>query len=518
MSFDDQAHQLSMAARSSYQMLRGLSFKQRLAELKALRQAILMRKHDIVDQVCQEVGKSKTDALIAEVLGTLDWLYWLEKNAKKLLKEKKVATPITLLGKKSRLVHEPYGWVLVICPWNYPFHNAITAIAAAFIAGNSVVYKPSEYSPCYGLIESILKNCKYLQKAVHIGYGDGLLGRALIEQKPGKIFFTGSESTGSKIMAQAAQHIIPVELELGGKDPMLVFEDAQLHRAVAASLWGAFTNAGQSCSAVERLLVQESIYPSFRKLLLEEAKKLIVSNYDADGSVDIGRMSVEFQREKVITHVKDALDKGASIIHGRLPTRDTLLVEPIILENVTEYMLVWKEESFGPILPIMRFKDEAEAIEKANEGDFGLCASVFTDNKKRAYRVTRALDAGGISINNVNMSEGNPALPFGGYKKSGFGKLRGAEGLLGFTRSKAVLIDKNVRKIEANWYPYTPEKYNYFLNFISALYSSRWFRLVKVAYYGLRMEAFSQLPRLKVQAKLGQSKKDGKQGVTEYMG
>ena len=248
-------------------------------------------------------------------------------------------------------------------------------------------------------------------------------------------------------------------------------------------------------------LVERSFYPRFKKLLLEEAKKLVVANYDSKGDVDIGRMSVEFQREKVITHVKDALNKGAKLLHGKIPTRDSLLVEPIILEDVSEHMLVWREESFGPILPIMQFDSEAQAVELANQGDFGLCASIFTGNKARARRLTRALDVGGISINNVNMSEGNPGLPFGGFKKSGFGKLRGPEGLLGFTRSKAVLIDKNVRKIEANWYPYTQAKYAFFLNFISALYESRWFRLIKVAYYGLRMEAFSQLPRLKIQKK-----------------
>ena len=482
-------------AYAAYIQQRGVTTHERVEQIRAVKKAILAKRESIVERVMAEVGKSRTDALIAEIIGAVDWLQWLERRARQVLADEKVPTPITLLGKKSRLYHEPYGVVLIICPWNYPFHNAITGIAAAYVAGNAVIYKPSEHAPCQGLVEEILSAAPLLHAAVKVVYGDGKTGSELIEQKPGKIFFTGSCATGEKIMMQAARHLIPVELELGGKDPMIVFADAGLKRPVAGALWGAFTNAGQSCSAVERLLIEDKAHDAFVANLIDEASKLRVAEGDSKGDVDIGRMTVGFQRDKVVAHVSDALAKGAKIVFGHVPTTDDLLVKPIILTEVTPDMQVWREETFGPVLPIMRFTDEGDAVRLANDSDYGLCASIFTADRARADRITRALEVGGVSVNNVNMSEGNPGLPFGGYKRSGFGKLRGPEGLLGFTRSKAVLIDSAGDKIEANWYPYTPGKYDRFVRFIGALYTAHWGRLVRIAWTGLKLEAFSQKPR-----------------------
>ncbi|VVN49806.1 Aldehyde dehydrogenase [Pseudomonas fluorescens] len=482
------------SARTALRSHSALSTRARLAELSILKRTILANRSLIIEQIMAAVGKCRTDALIAEILGTLDWLNWLENNAERLLKPEKIKTPITLLGKQSLLLHEPLGVVLIICPWNYPFHNAITGIAAAIVTGNSVVYKPSEHAPCNGLIEHVLACSPLLQSLVKVVYGTGSLGAALIEQQPAKIFFTGSGPTGSKIMAQASRALIPVELELGGKDPMIVFADAPLVRSVAGALWGGFTNAGQSCSGVERLLVEHSVQERFVDSLVEEAKKLIVRVGD-NGEADVGRMTVGFQRDKVIEHVQDALDRGARLRFGAVPSANSLTVQPIILDRVTPDMRVWNEETFGPVLPVMVFTDEAHAIELANDTHYGLCASVFTADAQRALRVAAALEFGGVSINNVNMSEGNPGLPFGGAKKSGFGKLRGPEGLLGFTRSKAVLIDKAGSRIEANWYPYTRRKFELFERFIQALYGPNRLRLLAIAWHDLRLEAFSQKPR-----------------------
>ncbi len=488
------AQQAFAQARAGLAQYAHLSVRERLVELAKLKALILERRDHIIDRIQADIGKCRTDAFIAEIIGSVDWIHWLEGHAERLLAAEKVKTPITLLGKKSLLLHEPLGVVLVICPWNYPFHNAITAIAAAVVTGNAVVYKPSEHSPCHGLIEEFLACSPVLQALVKVVYGDGAMGAALIEAGPAKIFFTGSGPTGARIMAQAARQLIPVELELGGKDPLIVFDDLPLARPVAGALWGSFTNAGQSCSGVERVLVQDRIYDRFVEALLIEAGKLVIRSDDR-GDSDMGRMTVAFQRDKVIEHVEDALQRGARLLHGTVPTRDTLLVQPIILDRVTADMRVWTEETFGPVLPLMRFADEAEAVRLANATDYGLCASVFTADKARGLRVAAALEVGGVSINNVNMSEGNPGLPFGGAKKSGFGKLRGPEGLLGFTRSKAVLIDTAGSKIEANWYPYTEAKLQRFNRFVDALYSRSWLRWVAIAWRGLRLEAFSQKPR-----------------------
>lgn len=493
--FEAEVSRIAFAkARLAFGVHSQLSTQARLAELSKLKQTILANRSTIITRVMQEVGKCRTDALIAEILGTLDWLNWLEKNAERLLRPEQVKTPITLLGKQSLLLHEPLGVVLIICPWNYPFHNAITGIAAAIVTGNAVVYKPSEHAPCKGMVEQVLACSPVLQALVQVVYGTGSMGSALIEQQPAKIFFTGSGPTGSKIMAQASQALIPVELELGGKDPMIVFTDAPMARSVAGALWGGFTNAGQSCSGVERLLVEQSGYERFVDALVKGAEKLVVRSGDS-GDADVGRMTVGFQRDKVIEHVQDALERGARLRFGTVPDANSLTVQPIILDRVTPDMRVWSEETFGPVLPVMAFSTEAHAIELANDTQYGLCASVFTADAERALRVAGALEVGGVSINNVNMSEGNPGLPFGGAKKSGFGKLRGPEGLLGFTRSKAVLIDKAGSRIEANWYPYTPRKFKLFERFIQALYAPRRFRLLAIAWHGLRLEAFSQKPR-----------------------
>jgi acyl-CoA reductase-like NAD-dependent aldehyde dehydrogenase len=493
-ALDSQARQAFALARAGLADCRQLTVADRLAELAKVKAVILARRTEIVERVMAEVGKCRTDALIAEIIGTADWLHWLERNAPRLLAPRKVPTPITLLGKKSMLVQEPLGAVLVICPWNYPFHNAITAIAAAVVTGNAVVYKPSEHAPCQGLVEEVIACSPILQRLVHVVYGDGAMGRALISAGPDKIFFTGSGPTGAKIMAQAAADLIPVELELGGKDPMIVFADAPLARPVAGALWGAFTNAGQSCSAVERLLVEDTVHDRFVAGLVAGAGKLVVRPGDR-GDADIGRMTAAFQRDKVIAQLEDALARGARIRFGRVPDPDSLVVGPVILDQVTPDMLIWREETFGPVLPVMPFTGEAEAVRLANDTGYGLCGSVFSADPARAMRVARALEVGGVSINNVNMSEGNPGLPFGGAKKSGFGKLRGPEGLLGFTVSKAILIDTAKPKIEANWYPYTEEKYRRFSQFIDALYTSRRPRLPAIAWHGLRLERFSQRPR-----------------------
>jgi acyl-CoA reductase-like NAD-dependent aldehyde dehydrogenase len=490
----DLARNAFAAARRGFAKHRSLSVGARLTELAKMKALILERRKAIVHRVMGEVGKCRTDALISEIIGSVDWIAWLERHAERILASEKVNTPITLLGKKSLLLHDPLGVVLVICPWNYPFHNAITAIAAAVVAGNAVIYKPSEHASCRGLVEEFLACSPVLQDLVQVVYGDGVMGQALIEAGPAKIFFTGSGTTGTKIMAQAARHLIPVELELGGKDPMIVFDDVPTARPVAGALWGAFTNAGQSCTAVERLLVQDTIYERFLDELVAAAGLIVVAAED-QGDADFGRMTVDFQRDKVIGHVEDALKNGARLRFGRKPDRDSLVVGPMILDQVTPGMLIWQEETFGPVLPVMRFADEAEAVRLANDTSYGLCASVFTADKERAMRVTAALEVGGVSINNVNMSEGNPGLPFGGAKKSGFGRLRGPEGLLGFTRSKAVLVDQATAKIEANWYPYTKEKLRRFDKFIDALYTPRWLRLAAVAWHGMRLESFSQKAR-----------------------
>jgi acyl-CoA reductase-like NAD-dependent aldehyde dehydrogenase len=423
---------------------RNLTVAERVAELVKLKQLILTRRSRIIDRVQAEAGWCRTDVLAAQLVTVVEWIGWLERNAARLLAPRRAQGNATL-------VREPLGVVLVICPWNDPFGNAITAIAAAVVTGNAVVCQPSDEAPCAGLIEEVIACSPVLERLVHVVYGDDTMTEALVDAGPAKVFFTGAASTGSSIMARAAAQLIPVDLELDGKDAMIVFDDVPLARPVAGALWGAFANAGQSRGAVQRLLVQDTVYERFMTALRREAGKL-------SAEADIGRVTTARQRDAVIEHLRDALRRGARLRYGRIPDATSLLVEPVIVDIVSADMLLWREATPGPVLPVLPFTDEAEAIRVVNESEYGLSASVFSADSRRAVRVARALEVGGVSINNVNQTEQHPGLPFGGVKRSGPGRSRGPEGLLAYTTSKALVIDRSSPAIEANWFPYTAEK------------------------------------------------------------
>ncbi len=394
-------------ARAAQADIRDWGVKKRVEFISALKAVILEHQEYILDRLQADTGKSRFDAITAEIFGTLDFLDYLEKNAVKSLKDRKVATPFALMGKRSKVYFEPLGTALLISPWNYPFYQAIVPITQAFIAGNAVVFKPSSATPLKGLVEELLAKAGFKAGWVQIVYGNGSkVGDALVDGKPDKIFLIGSQAVGKRVMAKAAQHLIPVELELGGKDPMVVFDDVNIDRAAAGAVWGAFTTTGQSCTSVERLFVHETVYDDFKETLIRETLKLVQAR-DTDGSADIGPMCTQGQVETIAAQVADA---------------------------------------------------------------------IYTGN---------------VSINNVMLTEGNHALPFGGVGKSGFGRYKGEFGFYAFANIKAVLIDKDSAKMEANWFPYTVKKYGIFSDLTSALYSpGKIMGLVKGAYHGLRLETY----------------------------
>jgi acyl-CoA reductase-like NAD-dependent aldehyde dehydrogenase len=477
-------------ARGAAEAVAQLAVEARRQRLAALRGVVLERREEIVTRIQGDTGKSRSDALISEIFGVLDGLAWLEAHAAKALRDRKQHTPIALMGKTSWTWYEPLGTILVISPWNYPFYQAIVPIACAFAAGNAVVYKPSEWTPLTGLVEEILAAAGFAADWVQVAYGDGSVGAALIEERPDKIFFTGSTRTGKAILAQAARHLIPVELELGGKDAMIVFEDVNLRRAAAGAAWGALTTTGQSCTSVERLYVQDSIYEPFRDALVAEVRRL-KQEVDSDGDADLGAMTTDFQVKIVAEHVADARAKGAAVLCGGEWDGTSRLIPPIILDRVRDDMLVAREETFGPVIPLMRFSTEEEAVRLANDSPYGLTASVWSKDLERARRVGRALRVGGVSINNVMATEANPALPFGGVKQSGFGRYKGEHGLHAFCNVKSVLVDKDSAKIEANWYPYTKEKYRLFTALTKSLFTDGPLRLLRFAVAGLKLERYA---------------------------
>ncbi len=483
-------------AQTAFETLRAMSIAQRLREVGKLKGYIQRHKENIVQRIVEETGKPRIEAFMTEIFPTLDLIQYYEKNAVKFLRDQSQPTPLVLMGKKSKIYYEPLGPVLIISPWNYPFNLSMTPIITAIIAGNSVLFKPSEHTPLQGLIEEIMGGAGFPADFIQVIYGGKETGKQLIGLQPAKIFFTGSEGAGKAIMAQAAQYLTPVELELGGKDPMVVFDDVSLDRAVQGALWGGITNAGQTCTSVERVLVQEGIAEAFTKQLTAAMEKLRTrsgrEDCAQDKSLDVGCMTASFQIAKVEAQLADAVAKGAVVHCGGARTDDSNAFPPTLVSNIDPSMDIYGEETFGPVLTVMPFKDEAEAIRLANDCRYGLSASVWSADGERANRVARAIVTGNVSINNVLATQGNSALPFGGTKSSGMGRYKGPQGLYSFSNVKSILIDKNSPKKEPIWYPYSEEKYSLLSKLIDASVQGGIGGLIKTALIGMKLDKFTK--------------------------
>ncbi|MDX2001905.1 MAG: aldehyde dehydrogenase family protein [Chitinophagales bacterium] len=480
--------------------LRAMTVQQRVEEMLKVNDWVIKNQEFILDRIIEETGKSRLDALAAEVFEVCDVIDHFKKVAPKVLADQKVHTPIVLLGKKSKIVYEPMGTVLLISPWNFPFYQGIIPGLLAFLAGNAVIWKPSEVTPLKGVVEKMVEESGFMKDAIQVVYGGKMTGSKLIDRRPAKVHFTGSVNTGRRIMEQCSKYLIPVDLELGGKDPAIVFDDISIERTVNGIMWGAFTNAGQSCTSIERLYVQDTIHDELVKELVDKTKKLKVShdnrNYKDPEDCDVGTVTAEFQIKIIESHIQDAVEKGAKVLCGGSREPGKHHFPPTVIVDADHTMKIMTEETFGPVVAVMKFKTEEEAIRLSNDSPYGLGASVWSKDLKRAEKVAKQIITGNVSINSHMLTEANPALPFGGIKDSGFGRYKGDVGLLTFSNSKSILIDTQGSKIEPHWYPFTKTKYSMLTDLMRALFSrsKNW---IKFATVGLKIDSIGGKEKIK---------------------
>lgn len=411
-----------------------LSILERISYFTKLKNELIKSKRELSELIKTEQGKPLVEAKI-EIDDCIETINYYSKNAENFLRDEDIDA-------NNKKVYQPLGVVAVISPWNYPFSTPFWAIIPALISGNSIIFKPSEEVPYTGLkIKELFNKAGFPKGVFEVIFGDKNESEELVKSDIDMVSFTGSVETGKSIMKNSSRKLHKVSLELGGKDPAIVCEDADLGLASEGIVWGAFSNSGQVCTSVERVFVHESVYDKFVSLIIEETRKL-------QPEKDFGPVINKKLMNKIESHIKDAKDKKAKIIFGGKRQGNFYL--PTILTNVTNNMKIMQEETFGPVLPIMTFKDLYEAIKLANSTKYGLGASVWTKDEKKGISIAKQIQSGIVWINDVNIPYHN--CPWGGVKYSGFGKVLSKEGLLEFVNIKHINFGNDSKRDW--WYPY----------------------------------------------------------------
>jgi succinate-semialdehyde dehydrogenase/glutarate-semialdehyde dehydrogenase len=452
-----------------------LSFKQRKPHLLKMRDYIVDHAEELAEIVNKSNGKSRTDALITEVMPCALAADWYAKNAGKVLQPKKVSTSsILFLNKKSLIAHIPVGVVGIISPWNYPLSIPFGEVVMGLMAGNAIMLKVAATVPLVGeAIENIVAAGELPDGLFHhlVGSG-GAISTAFFEHNIGKIFFTGSVPVGKQLMAQAAATLTPLSLELGGKDPMVVLADADLERAANGAAWAGYQNAGQSCGGVERIYVHESVYDEFVKLLAEKTKAMR-HGVDRDFDVEMGSMTTQNQLKTVQKHVDSAVQSGAKIVaQSYAPNTEKGFFYPATLMiDVNHDMEMMQEETFGPVLPVMKFSTVEEAITLANDCTMALTSSVWTRNTQLGKEIALKIEAGVTAINDHLYTHALSETPWGGWKDSGLGRTHGAHGLAEMSHVKVVNWDilPGVKR-DLWWFPFDKATYNAILTALRFAY------------------------------------------------
>lgn len=443
------------AVRAAASSARGWGLPERAAFAGRLCDAILSDLDAVVGEIARPTARPDLEVLSGELITVFETARWLAAHAPQVLGPEPRPSSTLYLGTRFQVEYAPFGAVAVLAPWNYAVQLALVPALTALVAGNGVVLKPSELTPFAGaLIERLCRAAGLPEGLLRVVQGGGEVGAQLVRARPDLVFFTGGTETGRRVAAAAAESLTPTVLELGGKDPLLAFADANFDRAVGGAVWGAFANAGQVCVSVERGLVERAVYPRFVEACARQAGSL---TFGTGRDADYGPQLHPAAADRLEALVQDAVSKGA-----RLATRFERRgqqVTPAVLADVTPEMRVWREEIFGPLLPLMPFDGEEEAVALASDSPRALGASVWTADLAKGRRVASRLKAGSVAVNDVIKQLGNPSTPFGGDGESGWGRYHGPEGLRAFSKAKTVAVSPGLLSREPNWFPYTGRTY-----------------------------------------------------------
>ncbi|MEY4524994.1 MAG: hypothetical protein RIR57_364 [Bacteroidota bacterium] len=459
---EDQILEVLALQKTALLRLSTSSAEERISKLRKIESYLLQHKEELCDVMYQDFKKPASEVVIAEMLGVKREINHTIKHLKSWMKPKSVSTPLMLLGTKGLVQYEAKGLCLIISPWNYPFNLSICPLVHAIAAGNAVILKPSELSPnTSGFIKKMISSL-FDKSEVAVFEGDAAVSTFLLEQKFDHIFFTGSPAIGKVVMAAAAKHLTSVTLELGGKSPAIVGPDVNVEEAAAKIAWGKFLNNGQTCIAPDYLYVHEKNYYSFLQALEATVETFYGANVAK--SKDYARIVNRRHFDRIASLLEDAKEKGAQVLFGGITDADDCFISPTVLTNCTPDMNILQEEIFGPILPIMSFKDEFQVTADIRSGDKPLALYVFSTNTEFNNYILNNTSSGTSVVNDCLIQFGHNELPFGGVNHSGIGKSGGHYGFVEFSNQKSVVIQRT--NLLKNFYPPYGVKVRWMIDFV----------------------------------------------------
>lgn len=483
----DQVAVAVTAARTAQSQWQATSFAERARRLYRLRDLLLDEGDRLADILTSETGRPRAEVFGNELFYLCNAMGAWAKHSERYLQRHKISPSFPLVkAKKVFSTYAPRGVIGIISPWNFPLTMTLGEAIPALMAGNAVVIKPSELTPLSALFGAeLVAKAEFPKDLLQVVVGYGETGEALIDHAD-MIAFTGSVETGKKVMHRATDRLIPVSLELGGKDPMIVLRDADLDRAAGACVWGALMNCGQICTSIERVYVEAPIYQAFVDKVVDRVKAIRQGN--SSDEIDIGCMTSEAQLNKVAAQVDEAIAKGARSLTGarRHPTLPGYYYEPTVLVEVDHSMSIMTEETFGPVIPIMQVNSAEAALRLANDSRYGLSASIFSRDQAAAANLADKLQSGAVCVNDSLVNFIIPEAPMGGRKDSGFGYRHGAGGIRKYCQQKTIVVDRFGLKEEFPWYPASAKKAQQVRHLLGLLCHSGW---------GHKLRAFKGLLR-----------------------